>query len=100
VDFTDEFQWFAFITLYAFEKGFSSDEEFRELVFERLDGAARKRLLDFLNSILDGRYDDRQLEELWSKTDTDWAFFRPGDTRRYLTAIRNELANELGHQRR
>ena len=34
---TDEFQWFAFNTLHAFEKGFSSDEEFRELVFERLD---------------------------------------------------------------
>src|SRR5215212_642264 len=59
--------------------------------FEGLDGGRRKTLLEFLNRVLDGRYDDGQIEKLWSDTGTDYAFFRPGDTRQYLLAIRDEL---------
>jgi hypothetical protein len=91
MDFPTEFLRLAFNTLFAFDQGFSSDEEFAKLVFEGLDGGRRKTLLEFLNRVLDGRYDDGQIEKLWSDTGTDYAFFRPGDTRQYLLAIRDEL---------
>ena len=89
-----EFVRLGFNTLFAFDQGFSSDEEFAKLVFEGFDGDRRKTLLEFLNRVLDGRYDDGQIEKLWSDTGTDYAFFRPGDTRHYLLAIQDELERQ------
>jgi len=63
MDFPTEFLRLAFNTLFAFDQGFSSDEEFAKLVFEGLDGGRRKTLLEFLNRVLDGRYDDGQIEK-------------------------------------
>jgi hypothetical protein len=94
MEIPSEFVRLAFNTLFAFDRGFSSDEEFAKLVFEGLDGQRRKTLLEFLNRVLDGRYDDREIDKLWSDTGTDYAFFRPGDTRQYLLAIRDELARQ------
>jgi hypothetical protein len=95
-----EFQWLAFNSSFAFDKETTSDEEFIALVLERLDSAERRALLKFLSVILDGGYDDRQIEEFWSKTDTDLIFLQPGDTRRYLTVVRDELAKESAAESR
>jgi hypothetical protein len=90
MDFPTEFLRLAFNTLFAFDQGFSSDESSQSWC-SRGSTAADARRLEFLNRVLDGRYDDGQIEKLWSDTGTDYAFFRPGDTRQYLLAIRDEL---------
>ena len=72
-----------------------SDERLLQEMLKGIDAQGRQRLLEFLNTALDGRYDDTQLETLWAQTNTDTAFFDRGGTRRFLTAIRNELARDF-----
>jgi hypothetical protein len=69
-----------------------ADERLLQEMLKGIDAPGRRQLLAFLNATLDGRYDDTQLDALWVKTNTDTMFFDRGGTRRFLTAIRDELA--------
>jgi hypothetical protein len=69
-----------------------ADERLLQEMLKGIDAQGRRQLLDFLSATLDGRYDDTQLDALWVKTNTDTMFFDRGGTRRFLTAIRDELA--------
>ena len=67
-----------------------------EEVLAGIDAQGRKELFDYLRVILDGRYDDGQLDQLWFRTGTDMMFRNQRDTRRFLAAVRDEMAKTYG----
>jgi len=94
MDFPTEFLTLAFNTLGMLGKETEWDEPLVQNAREGLDGPRRQTRLGFLNTILDGRYDDKQTEKLWFSAGSEAAFFNPGGTRPYLSVIQELLTRE------
>ena len=99
MEFPESFRALAMNVLLIY-LGEKSGERDLEDFLQGIDLHGRKELLDYLTGILDGRYDDEQLEALWFNTGTDVMLRDPRDTRRFLTALRDELAKEADRERR
>ena len=69
----------------AFEDDPGSPDEVPRLTLGHLGPDERERLTAVLEHVLDGRYSDAELEDLWNASDTDVGFFAVGEMRRLLT---------------
>ena len=94
MDFPRDFQILAINMVAMLDEKIESDEHFLELMLDGINQGGCQELIGFLDLVLDGRYNDAQLDDLLTKTGTDFIFYRPGDTRQFLTIIRDQLANK------
>jgi hypothetical protein len=92
MSFPDEFKKLAFDVLCARLSDVKSEEELRVYLLEDLKSESRQRLESYLTEILDGRYNDKEINALWDKTGTDIMFFRPEAARAFLLKVRDWLA--------